>query len=304
MMSAAPVTAIDLGSNSFRVVTYDFDTNTIINEFHEVVGMADGLVQTGKISHKAQQRVIDAIKRAALNLNFDPSNAICVTTAAMRYASNNQEVLKNFQEKTGANFKIIDPQEEARLTLLAIKYALKRENYKSEKFIVLDIGGGSTEVIVNTYDTFVAQSFPFGIVTLTQKYRDIEATKKALNLLKEEIHSFIDSLPFDLENYRFIATAGTPTTIAAVKLGLDAYAYDKNKVNGTKVTKEDLYKALELFKNKPLEELTQLVGKGRVEFIEVGILIYEAIFEVLNKNESIVFDDGLREGVAINSFLR
>ncbi len=304
MMSAAPVTAIDLGSNSFRVVTYDFDTNTILNEFHEVVGMADGLVQTGKISHKAQQRVIDAINRAALNLNFDPSNAICVTTAAMRYASNNQEVLKNFQEKTGANFKIIDPQEEARLTLLAIKYALKRENYKSEKFIVLDIGGGSTEVIVNTYDTFVAQSFPFGIVTLTQKYRDIEATKKALNLLKEEIHSFIDSLSFDLENYRFIATAGTPTTIAAVKLGLDAYAYDKNKVNGTKVTKEDLYKALELFKNKPLEELTQLVGKGRVEFIEVGILIYEAIFEVLNKNESIVFDDGLREGVAINSFLR
>lgn len=304
MMSAAPVTAIDLGSNSFRVVTYDFDTNTILNEFHEVVGMADGLVQTGKISHKAQQRVIDAINRAALNLNFDPSNAICVTTAAMRYASNNQEVLKNFQEKTGANFKIIDPQEEARLTLLAIKYALKRENYKSEKFIVLDIGGGSTEVIVNTYDTFVAQSFPFGIVTLTQKYRDIEATKKALNLLKEEIHSFIDSLSFDLENYRFIATAGTPTTIAAVKLGLDAYAYDKNKVNGTKVTKEDLYKTLELFKNKPLEELTQLVGKGRVEFIEVGILIYEAIFEVLNKNESIVFDDGLREGVAINSFLR
>ncbi|MFA7570445.1 MAG: exopolyphosphatase [Sulfurimonadaceae bacterium] len=304
MMSAAPVTAIDLGSNSFRVVTYDFDTNTILNEFHEVVGMADGLVQTGKISHKAQQRVIDAINRAALNLNFDPSNAICVTTAAMRYASNNQEVLKNFQEKTGANFKIIDPQEEARLTLLAIKYALKRENYKSEKFIVLDIGGGSTEVIVNMYDTFVAQSFPFGIVTLTQKYRDIEATKKALNLLKEEIHSFIDSLSFDLENYRFIATAGTPTTIAAVKLGLDAYAYDKNKVNGTKVTKEDLYKALELFKNKPLEELTQLVGKGRVEFIEVGILIYEAIFEVLNKNESIVFDDGLREGVAINSFLR
>ena len=304
MMSAAPVTAIDLGSNSFRVVTYDFDTNTILNEFHEVVGMADGLVQTGKISHKAQQRVIDAINRAALNLNFDPSNAICVTTAAMRYASNNQEVLKNFQEKTGANFKIIDPQEEARLTLLAIKYALKRENYKSEKFIVLDIGGGSTEVIVNTYDTFVAQSFPFGIVTLTQKYRDIKATKKALNLLKEEIQSFIDSLLFDLENYRFIATAGTPTTIAAVKLGLDAYAYDKNKVNGTKVTKEDLYKALELFKNKPLEELTQLVGKGRVEFIEVGILIYEAIFEVLNKNESIVFDDGLREGVAINSFLR
>jgi exopolyphosphatase/guanosine-5'-triphosphate,3'-diphosphate pyrophosphatase len=173
----------------------------------------------------------------------------------------------------------------------------------SEKFIVLDIGGGSTEIIVNTYDTFIAQSFPFGIVTLTQKYNDINTTKEALVALKNEIHSFIDSLPFDLSEHIFIATAGTPTTVAAVKLGLDAYAYDKNLVNGTDVTKEDLNKALELFKSKPLEELTKLVGKGRVEFIEVGILIYEAIFDVLNKKKSIVFDDGLREGVAINSFL-
>jgi exopolyphosphatase/guanosine-5'-triphosphate,3'-diphosphate pyrophosphatase len=62
----APVTAIDLGSNSFRVVTYDFNTNTILNEFHEVVGMADGLVETGKISQEAQQRVIQAIMRVTI----------------------------------------------------------------------------------------------------------------------------------------------------------------------------------------------------------------------------------------------
>ncbi len=300
----SPITAIDLGSNSFRVVTYDFNTNSILNEYHEVVGMADGLVETGKISQEAQQRVINAILHASEKLNFNPKEAVSVTTAAMRYASNNQEVLKNFQEKTGINFAIIDPQEEARLTLLAIKYALKREKYNSEKFIVLDIGGGSTEIIINTNETFIAQSFPFGIVTLTQKYNDIEATKYALETLKEEIKQFLDSLGFTLEEYVFIATAGTPTTIAAVKLGLDAYAYDKNLVNGTTVTKNDLKESLFLFKNKPLEELTKLVGKGRVEFIEVGILIYEAIFDVLNKNESIVFDDGLREGVAINHFLR
>lgn len=299
-----PVTAIDLGSNSFRVVTYDFNTNTILNEYHEVVGMADGLVETGKISQAAQERVINAILHASQKLNFHPKDAIAVTTAAMRYASNNQEVLKNFQEKTGINFKIIDPEEEARLTLLAIQYALKREQYKSDKFIVLDIGGGSTEIIVNTNDTFIAQSFPFGIVTLTQKYNDIQDTKQALEKLKEEIKTYIDSLNFSLNEYVFIATAGTPTTVAAVKLGLDAYAYDKELVNGSCVTKDDLNESLYLFKNKPLDELTKLVGKGRVEFIEVGILIYEAIFEVLNKNESIVFDDGLREGVAINHFLR
>jgi len=299
-----PITAIDLGSNSFRVVTYDFNTNTILNEFHEVVGMADGLVETGKISKEAQERVVHAIQTAVERLKFDPKKAVCVTTAAMRYASNNQEVLKYFKEQTGANFTIIDPQEEARLTLLAIQYALKREAKKSENFVVLDIGGGSTEIIVNTHDTFIAQSFPFGIVTLTQQHNSIESTKETLKVLQKEIAKFVNSLGFDLGKYTFIATAGTPTTVAAVKLGLDAYAYDKNLVNGTIVTLEDLSDALVLFKHKPLEELTRLVGKGRVEFIEVGILIYQAIFEVLGKNESIVFDDGLREGVAINHFLQ
>lgn len=301
---SSTVTAIDLGSNSFRVVTYDFNANSILNEFHEVVGMADGLVETHVISKAAQNRVITAIHKAATLLAFDPKNAICVTTAAMRYARNNQEVLKYFKEQTGAEFTIIDSQEEARLTLLAIKYALKREKHKTEKFIVLDIGGGSTEIIINTNDEFIAQSFSFGIVTLTQQYVNIQRTKEALAELKKEMESFITSLKVDLSEYVFIATAGTPTTVAAVKLGLDAYAYDKTLVNGTTVSVDDLADALILFKNKPLSELTRLVGKGRVEFIEVGILIYQTIFEVLKKKESIVFDDGLREGVAINYFLR
>jgi exopolyphosphatase/guanosine-5'-triphosphate,3'-diphosphate pyrophosphatase len=269
-----------------------------------VVGMADGLVETHVISEAAQNRVISAINKASTSLAFDPKNAICVTTAAMRYARNNQEVLRYFKEQTGAEFTIIDSQEEARLTLLAIKYALKREQHKTEKFIVLDIGGGSTEIIINTNDEFIAQSFSFGIVTLTQQYANIQRTKEALAELKKEMELFIDSLNVDLSEYVFIATAGTPTTVAAVKLGLDAYAYDKTLVNGTKVSVDDLADALILFKNKPLSELTRLVGKGRVEFIEVGILIYQTIFEVLKKNESIVFDDGLREGVAINYFLR
>ena len=62
----------------------------------------------------------------------------------------------------------------------------------------------------------------------------------------------------------------------------------------------DLEKCLNIFKNSSKEDIIRLVGRGRVEYIEVGIFIYKAIFDVLNKKESIVLDDGLREGVAIN----
>lgn len=294
------IVSIDLGSNSFRVLKYDCINHQIISEYNEVVGMADGLIDTGIISKEAQERVIDAISHSIEVINYNPKDAICVTTAAMRKASNNKDVLNFFKEKVGADFKIIDGKEEARLTLLAVKYALKRENINSSKFILLDIGGGSTEIIVSTNDNYDSHSFDFGIVTMTQKYLKYHDLHNDLDFRKKEIKDFLDNLNIDLDEYSFVATAGTPTTIAAIKLEQDFFSYDRNVVNGAIVNLIDLENCLNIFKNSSKEEITRLVGKGRVEFIEVGIFIYRMIFEVLNKRESIVLDDGLREGVAIN----
>ena len=295
------IVTIDLGSNSFRVLKYDCKNHKIISEYNEVVGMADGLVDTGIISKEAMQRVIGAISHSVEVVDYNPSDAICVTTAAMRKASNNQEVLKYFKEISGTNFSIIDGKEEARLTLLAVKYALKREKINSDNFILLDIGGGSTEIIVNTKDKYEAHSFDFGIVTMTQKYLVHHDLHNDLDNRKKEIKKFLDSLNIkNLNEYSFVATAGTPTTIAAIKLGQDFFSYDRNIVNGTIVNLDDIFYCLEIFKNSSNEEIAKLVGRGRVEFIEVGIFIYKMIFDVLEKSESIVLDDGLREGVAIN----
>ena len=298
------IVSVDLGSNSFRVLKYDYINHKIISEYNEVVGMADGLIDTGLISFEAQQRVVNAILHSVQIINYDPKNAVCVTTAAMRKASNNKEVLKYFKDKTGITFEIIDGNEEARLTLLAVKYALKREKINSSKFILLDIGGGSTEIIVNTNDNYSAHSFDFGIVTMTQKYLKYHDLHNDLDSRKKDIKEFLDSLNLDLSDYSFVATAGTPTTIAAIKLDQDFFSYDRNIVNGAIVDLNDLEYCLNIFKNSSKEEIARLVGRGRVEFIEVGIFIYKAIFEVLNKKESIVLDDGLREGVAINYSLK
>lgn len=296
------IVSIDLGSNSFRVLKYDGVNDKIIAEYNEVVGMADGLVDTGLISDEAQVRVINAIKKSIEKVDYDSSKAVAVTTAAMRKASNNEEVLKYFQDKTGVKFNIIDGKEEARLTLCAVQHALKRENINSSKFILLDIGGGSTEIIINTDNNYEAHSFDFGIVTMTQEYLHYHDLNKDLDNRKKEIKKYLDSLDIDLDEYTFVATAGTPTTIAAVKLGQDFFSYDKDVVNGTIVNLDDLESCLSILCNSTKEEITKLVGRGRVEFIEVGIFIYRAIFEVLGKTESIVLDDGLREGVALDEY--
>ena len=294
------IVSVDLGSNSFRVLKYDYINHKIISEYNEVVGMADGLIDTGLISFEAQQRVVNAILHSVQIINYDPKNAVCVTTAAMRKASNNKEVLKYFKDKTGITFEIIDGNEEARLTLLAVKYALKREKINSSKFILLDIGGGSTEIIVNTNDNYSAHSFDFGIVTMTQKYLKYHDLHNDLDSRKKDIKEFLDSLNLDLSDYSFVATAGTPTTIAAIKLGQDFFSYDRNIVNGAIVDLNDLEYCLNIFKNSSKEEIARLVGRGRVEFMEVGTYIYRLFFDVLEKKESIVLDDGLREGIAID----
>lgn len=294
------IITIDLGSNSFRVLKYDYKNHKILEDFHEAVGMADGLVKTKVISKEAMLRVVNAINTSIKKLSFSSKDAICVTTAAMRKAQNSKEVLDYFEKQTGAKFKIIDEKEESRLTLLAIKYALKREKVDSDNFILLDIGGGSTEIVVNTGENYEAKSFDFGIVTLTQQSFKKDDLKEYLEYKKLQIKEFLDSLNINLKNYIFVATAGTPTTIASLKLGLDFAHYDRDLINGSTVNIVDLKDCLGILKNYSKENLTKLMGYRRVEFMKVGIYIYKIFFEVLQKDSSIVFDDGLREGVAIN----
>lgn len=298
------IVTIDLGSNSFRVLLYDGENHKIIDEYQEVVGMADGLTKTQLISEAAQNRVISAVKRSIEKLQYNPENAICVTTAAMRKANNSQEVLKRFKDECSLNFRIIDGDEEAALTLLAIKYALKREKFDSSKFLLVDIGGGSTELIINNAENNYSKSFDLGIVTLAQKSSNLNEMKKFLNQKRIEIKEFISSLNLDLKDYQFVATAGTPTTIAAVKLGLDFATYDRELVNGTTLTLDEIDYYLKLFRSLDDNEILKLVGAGRTDYIESGILIYRLFYEVLNKENSVVFDDGLREGVAINESIK
>lgn len=298
------VISIDLGSNSFRVLKYDYENHKVISEYNKVVGTADGLVETGNISNEATQRVIDAINESIKVVKYDPKDAVCITTAAMRKAYNSDEILKKLNTQCGTKFKIIDGNEEARLTLLAIKYALIREEINSKNFILLDIGGGSTELIINSNHKHIAKSFDFGIVTMTQDVFKSGNLDAKLEFRKNEISKFLNDNNINPNNYTFIATAGTPTTIAALKLGLDIKSYDRNLINGTKVYFGDISDCLKLLKNSTEDQLLKLVGKGRVEYIETGIMIYKTIFEVLGMNESIVFDDGLREGIAINESLK
>jgi exopolyphosphatase/guanosine-5'-triphosphate,3'-diphosphate pyrophosphatase len=295
-MKTSQVTAIDLGSNSYRVLQFDCNTKKTIGEFETTVGLADGLQKSGKISDEAIKRVVDAIAKSIEKLNFDPTKAVAVTTHAMRKASNAKEVLQSLKQKTQISFEIIDSTTEATLTLLAMKEALKRENLASNSFFLLDIGGGSTELIYATKTKQKIKSFSFGIVTLAQTAQK----KQKLQEFEKEIKSFIASCDIE-ENTLFVSTAGTPTTLAALSQGLNYQTYDKNIVNGTILKKNEILERKEYLSRLSKEELIFEVGSGRDDYIDTGISIFLLFFEALKKESTVVFDDGLREGVALKS---
>lgn len=293
--------AIDLGSNTLRVLEYDCTTQKPTSEYEKVVKTADGLVECGLINDAAITRVISAIHEAKKSIDFTSQRIKAVTTEAVRRASNSDAVLKQIKKETGVTFEIISGEEEAKLTLLAVKNRLKKLHYASDTFVLVDIGGGSTELIFHYGTQTVSKSFPVGIVTIAQTYEELDIIEEALpremlamQMFCAEIYA-TKGLPDS-----FVATAGTPTTVAAMKLGFNYETYDAAKINGTSLLKEELDFYLKKLLSMPFEEREVAVGTGRSDLIAAGILIYKQLYTLLEFDTCVIIDDGLREGVAID----
>jgi len=292
--------AVDLGSNTLRVLEYDCKTAKQLSAYEKVVKTADGLADFGTINEGAISRIIAAIKEVQKQIDFFSQPVSAVTTEAVRRASNAKAVLEEIKKETGISFEIISGEEEARLTLLAVKYRLKKLHYASDTFVLVDIGGGSTELIFHYGDETVSKSFPVGIVTIAQTYETLENIEKALPREMFDMQMFCaEMIVTKGKPSSFIATAGTPTTVAAMKLGFNYETYDAAKINGTSLKKEELDFYLKKLLSLPFEEREIAVGTGRSDLIAAGILIYKQLYTLLEFESCVVIDDGLREGVAL-----
>jgi exopolyphosphatase / guanosine-5'-triphosphate,3'-diphosphate pyrophosphatase len=291
--------AFDLGSNTLRCVVIDCVTLEIIFEDSIIVKSADGIAKSGNISDDAIKRIIDAILLIGSKYDITNNKVKAVTTEALRRAKNASEVLETIENQTGIKFEVIDGDEEARLTLLAVKHRLNTLGIKNS-FILVDIGGGSTEIIFYSDNNYISKSFPLGIVTLTQKYDSLDEINYEINQDKVSMVDFIKTTKETFGNLDiFVATAGTPTTIAAMKLGMSYESYDSKKINGQAITIDDIN--LEFNNLLSMDEKTRKksVGVGREDLITTGVLILKFILKSSGFKECIVIDDGLREGVAL-----
>ncbi|MFC2073687.1 phosphatase [Campylobacterota bacterium] len=291
--------AIDLGSNSLRMIERNCETKAFTAEYEKIVKTAELLHSDGVISSGATERILEGFKEASKILDFTNQRCVAVTTEAMRRASNATEVLAKIYAETGVQFEIIGAHKEAELTLFAVERRLDDLGFRGS-FLLVDIGGGSTEIIFKKGNISESKSFPVGIVTMASKYPSQEEFDRHLPQELIEMNNYVQ------EYYKregkpdfFVATAGTPTTIAAFKQGMTYDAYEAERINGSTLNYFECLRALDELLELSDTERTRYVGVGREELIVSGVMIYASLFDLFKYESSVIIDDGLREGLAI-----
>jgi exopolyphosphatase/guanosine-5'-triphosphate,3'-diphosphate pyrophosphatase len=293
------IIAIDLGSNSLRFLKMNCETKEVMGEFHTTVKTADGLAQTGLISQAAKERIVRAINEAKEQIDFTDATVKAVTTEAIRQAQNGQAILDDIEAETAIKFEVIDGDAEAKYALIAATNRLELLEQKPSSFMLADIGGASTELIFHYGSKTFSKSFNIGVVTVTQSFKSISEVANAIPALMNPLKLFCDEVYAEHGAVEmFVATAGTPTTLAAMKHGMEYATYDSSRVQGTILTQKDLVSQLSKLLTMSNEERTKTVGVGREDLIATGVLIYEELYTIGSFKESTVIDDGVREGVA------
>lgn len=293
--------AIDLGSNSFRCIEYDCQTKQFNRSFERIVKTADKMHETGLISDGAVERVVTALKEADKALDFNANIVKAVTTQAMRMASNADDVIGRIKEQSGVEFEIINTDDEAYYTLIAVEARLKALQMESSHFVLIDVGGGSTEIIFYNDGEMQSKSFPIGIVTTAQICDEDRDIHTYLDKQFKELISYVENYYTEAEKpTSFVATAGTPTTMVAYLLGMNYQDYDVNKINGYRLSLDGTQQALDGLMVLSEEKRAEIVGVGRESLILAGIIIVQKLYDVLGFSEAVVIDDGVREGVAID----
>lgn len=291
--------AIDIGSNTFRVLQMNCQGD-VLCDFEKIIRLAQGLHQGKMILPEAKARLMQAFDLLRQRIDLTDERIKAVATAAMRKASNAQEIIDDVQQTFGITIEIIDAPKEAYYARLAVENRLRHLQLQSDDFVLFDIGGGSSEIVFVKHNEVTMKSFDFGIVTIA------EASKLSdfATILKQKMR---DVQTFVTEYYHthdkpalLVPTAGTPTTMAAFLQQMDYESYDVTKINGYKLTLKACAKALEGLLNLDEASRKRYVGEGREDLIIAGVKIVMAFYDVLAFSEGVVIDDGVREGVLAN----
>ncbi|MDD2366233.1 MAG: exopolyphosphatase [Desulfuromonadaceae bacterium] len=294
--------AIDLGTNTARLLIAKHSLGGLIPAHVErvVVRLGGGFTDEYGLSDDAQERALLCLQRFSDLINdYRVEKVIASATSAVRDAVNGADFVTNVFNRTGINLMVIDGNREAVLTFKGVLSGIDSD---FDTLILLDVGGGSTEFTVSSKGMPVfIKSMPIGVVRLTEGFSTVSLMKERIRDIIDQLESELLSSGIDLSGGKeFIGTAGTATTVAAIKLEMSNYDY--RKVNNLKICRGDIEEIYQhLSRLSPSERLLiKGVEKGREDLIIAGMLIISAVMDKFGFEYMKVSDFGLLEGLALS----
>ena len=257
------VAVVDIGTNSTRLLVAEVVDGRLVDELvreTEITRLGEGVDSTGRLSAAAIERVLDTCARYRARIDtLRPERVVAVLTSAVRDAANGDELRDKLRERFGFDAQTISGDREARLTYLG---ATSWRGH-AQPLLVLDIGGGSTELVVGAgEDVEFHVSTQIGAVRFTERYlAEDPPPPKALAACREAVRAGLEAaVPPDVRGrpHDGVAVAGTPTSLAAVELRLEPY--DRELVHGHRLGRDACERIVAELAALPLEERRRVPG--------------------------------------------
>ena len=296
---------IDVGTNSvkFHVAEQSADGQwTPVVDRAELTRLGEGQLANGPISDQAMKRTGQAIAEMVDEARQNRARAIVmVGTAALRTASNRDEVIDHIRKRSGFAVEAISGEEEARLAYVAVKAELGLDR---GSLVVFDTGGGSSQFTFGEGDEVVERfSVPVGAVRYTESFGlddvvESDVLASALEAIANDL-SAIDGRPTP---EALVAMGGAVTNITAVYHRLATY--DPDVVQGTILDWDEIDRQIEMYRTKDAEARRSIVGlqPKRADVILAGCCIVRTVMEKLGEQTLTVSDRGLRHGLLRERF--
>ena len=296
------IAALDLGSNSTRLLIADVSEEKFntLERSHVVTKMAEGLEENGFISDEARKRVIKTLKTfLKLIKKHEVVEVFAVGTAAMRDSSNADEFTDEIKRKLDIEVEIITGQQEGIITSLGVHHFMDN----LQNYLIVDIGGRSTEFIYEDNNKVVSHSLDLGVVTLTEKYfSELPANRENILKAEQEVIEKISNLKIS-NNKLLIGVSCTATSLGAIYLKQDRF--NEDPIHNIEISQLELTNIKNIVeKLSEPEIITKFNGVDpkRAKTITSGIVILENIMKRYENPSIIISKNDILEGLILKKY--
>lgn len=296
------VAAIDCGTNSIRLLIADIEGSNFreIHRTMEIVRLGQGVDKTQAFAPEAIDRTLRAVANFSDEIRRRGVNSIrfCATSAT-RDATNRELFINGVREILGVAPEVISGEEEARLSFAG---AVRELHPSDAPFLVVDIGGGSTEFVFGHSKVEAAISVDIGCVRMSERHFSAQppsaiAIASAIADIDAAINRAAEIVPIR-DAQTLVAVAGTATTVAAAALQLTTY--DRHAIHLSRISAERVHEISRDFLRMNREQISSLgfMHPGRVDVIAAGSLILDGILARTGAREFVASESDILDGMA------